>query len=170
MPDVCAAIGLAQIRRYADELLPDRRRIVDRYEAAFADRPWAIRPPLDDAERSSSRHLYLLRVAGADEAARDAIIDAISARDVGVNVHYIPMPTLTLFRERGYRIEDYPVTAALSANEISLPVYNGLTDTMVDEVIAAVDAAVAEVLGADAEGIREARDDEPRDDEPGDDA
>lgn len=148
MPDVSAAIGLAQIRRYTSELLPDRKRIVDRYEAALAQRPWAIRPVFDDETRASSRHLYLLRIAGADEAARDAIIDRISARDVGVNVHYLPMPTLTLFRNLGYRIEDYPVTAALAANEITLPVYNGLTDAQVDEVLAAVTAAVDEVLGS----------------------
>lgn len=154
MPDVCAAIGLAQIRRYTSDLLPDRRRIVDRYEAALAERPWAIRPVLDDETRASSRHLYLLRIAGADEAARDAIIDRISARDVGVNVHYLPMPTLTLFRNLGYRIEDYPVTAALAANEITLPVYNGLTDAQVDEVLAAVTAAVDEVLGSAGGGPR----------------
>ena len=59
------------------------------------------------------------------------------------------MPTLTLFKNLGYRIEDYPVTAALSANESTLPVYNGLTDEQIDEVIAAVDAAVAEVMEAE---------------------
>jgi dTDP-4-amino-4,6-dideoxygalactose transaminase len=150
MPDVCAAIGLAQIRRYQADLLPDRKRIVDRYEAALAEQPWAIRPILDDGTRASSRHLYLLRIAGADEAARDAIIDRISARGVGVNVHYLPMPTLTLFRNLGYRIEDYPVTAALAANEITLPVYNGLTDAQIDEVLDAVAAAVTEVLGTGA--------------------
>ena len=152
MPDVNAAIGLAQIRRYQSDLLPDRKRIVDRYEAALQQDPWAIRPVFDDENRASSRHLYLLRIAGADEAARDGIIDRISAREVGVNVHYLPMPTLTLFRNLGYRIEDYPVTAALAANEITLPVYNGLTDAQVDEVLAAVIAAVAEVLGTDQSG------------------
>ena len=152
MPDVNAAIGLAQIRRYQSDLLPDRKRIVDRYEAALQQYPWAIRPVFDDENRASSRHLYLLRIAGADEAARDGIIDRISAREVGVNVHYLPMPTLTLFRNLGYRIEDYPVTAALAANEITLPVYNGLTDAQVDEVLAAVIDAVAEVLGTDQSG------------------
>ncbi len=151
LPDLGAAVGLAQLRRYTAELLPDRRRIVERYEAAFADRPWALRPPLDTEDgRVSSRHLYLLRIAGADESTRDRIIDRISAREVGVNVHYIPMPTLTLFRERGYRIEDYPVTAALAANEITLPVYNGLTDAQIDEVVAAVVAAVEAELAPSA--------------------
>ena len=51
----------------------------------------------------------------------------IEGKGVGVNVHFIPMPTLTLFKSRGYQIEDYPKTFALYENEISLPVYNSLT-------------------------------------------
>mgnify|MGYP001027599358 FL=1 len=73
---------------------------------------------------------------------RDRIIERISAREVGVNVHYLPMPMLTLFRERGFRVADYPVAVDLYRNEITLPVYNGLTDAQVDEVVAAVSEAV----------------------------
>jgi dTDP-4-amino-4,6-dideoxygalactose transaminase len=52
------------------------------------------------------------------------------------------MPMLTLFKNRGYRIEDYPTTYELYANEITLPLYNGLTDEQIDEVISVVAAAV----------------------------
>jgi len=148
LPDINAAIGLAQIRKYVSELLPDRRRITDRYQAAFSEHPWAILPPLFVNRRDSSRHLYMLRIAGADEAMRDRIIDRISAHEVGVNVHYVPLPMLTLFRERGFDIADYPVSYRLYENEITLPVYNGLTDAQVDEVVAVVAEAVAEEFGA----------------------
>lgn len=151
LPDINAAIGLAQIRKYRSELLPDRRRIVERYERAFAAEPWAIRPVLDDDGRVSSRHLYLLRVAGADEAMRDRIIARISRAEVGVNVHYLPMPMLSLFAGLGYDIADYPASYAFYANEITLPVYNGLTDEQVDEVVRVVrDAVRAELAGAGA--------------------
>jgi len=144
LPDIGAAIGLAQIRKYESTLLPDRKRMFARYQAGFAGYDWAIRPVSKDAERESSCHLYLLRIAGADENRRDAIIQAIADRGVAVNVHYIPMPMLTLFRNRGYRIEDYPVTYSLYANEITLPLYNGLTDDQIDEVIQAVIDSVEE--------------------------
>jgi dTDP-4-amino-4,6-dideoxygalactose transaminase len=142
MPDINAAIGLAQMRKYVRELLPDRKRIFERYRAGFAGYDWAILPLERDADHESSCHLFLLRVAGADEARRDRIIAAISAEGVGVNVHYIPMAMLTLFRSMGYRIEDYPKTFALYQNEITLPLYNGLTDAQVDEVIRVVVDAV----------------------------
>jgi len=142
MPDVLAAIGLSQIRKYAKELLPDRRRKFELYQAAFADDSWAILPPYRDAERESSAHLYMLRIAGADEARRDAIIQHLADAGIGVNVHYIPMAMLTLFRERGYKIGDYPKTYELYANEITLPLYNVLTEAAIAEVIAGVRAAV----------------------------
>jgi len=142
MPDLGAAVGLAQMRKYPNELLPERKRIFRRYLDALGAYPWAVLPSMGDAERESSCHLFMLRIAGADEARRDAIIDRISQAGVGVNVHYIPMAMLTLFRERGYRIEDYPVTFGLYQNEITLPLYNGLTDDQVDEVVRVVVAAV----------------------------
>jgi dTDP-4-amino-4,6-dideoxygalactose transaminase len=144
LPDINAAIGLAQIRKYESILLPDRKHKFELYLEGFAQYEWAILPPYRDAERESSAHLFLLRVAGADEQRRDRIITAISEAGVGVNVHYIPMAMLTLFRERGYDIADYPKTYELYSNEITLPLYNTLTEAQVAEVIHAVARAVEE--------------------------
>jgi dTDP-4-amino-4,6-dideoxygalactose transaminase len=77
----------------------------------------------------------MLRIKGISETQRDQIIDVISKSGVGVNVHYIPMPMLTLFKSLGYNIEDFPNTYNLYQNEITLPVYNGLTIEMVNYVI-----------------------------------
>ena len=52
------------------------------------------------------------------------------------------MAMLTLFRQRGYDIADYPVTYELYSNEITLPLYNTLTEAQVAEVISVVVAAV----------------------------
>jgi dTDP-4-amino-4,6-dideoxygalactose transaminase len=146
MPDIGAAIGLAQIRKYTSELLPDRKRLFELYQAGFGGHDWAILPIERDAQRESSCHLYMLRIAGADEARRDRIIAAIAEQGVGVNVHYIPMAMLTLFKNRGYRIEDYPNTFALYENEITLPLYNGLTAEQANQVVRVVVAAVEETV------------------------
>ena len=142
MPDICAAIGLAQMRKYPSELLPDRKRMFELYQSAFTQDAWAILPRVRDAERDSSCHLYMLRIAGADEARRDAIMQYLTHAGVGVNVHYIPMPMLTLFKDRGYTMSDYPKTYELYSDEISLPLYNGLSDAHIAEVIETVRAAV----------------------------
>ncbi|MDX1940151.1 MAG: DegT/DnrJ/EryC1/StrS family aminotransferase [Saprospiraceae bacterium] len=147
MPDICAAIGLAQIRKYQSELLPDRKRIFEQYNLAFSQCDWAELPLYQNEEKVSSCHLYMLRIQGITEQQRDAIIQAISEQGVGVNVHYIPMAMLTLFKNRGYDIKDYPMTYHHYAREITLPVYNGLTEKQVAYVIEAVVRAWEEVVG-----------------------
>ena len=69
----------------------------------------------------------MLRIKSINETQRDMIIANINKASVGVNVHYIPMPMLSLFKNLGYDIKDYPRTYELYSNEISLPVYNELT-------------------------------------------
>lgn len=138
MPDVCAAIGLAQIRKYDHGLLAERKRVFDQYSTAFSQLHWAQVPPQDDGKRSSSCHLYALRIKGITEAQRDAIIDEISKTGVAVNVHFIPMPMLTLFKNLGYDIKDFPRAFDNYSREISLPIYPQLTTEQVDYIIQAV--------------------------------
>ena len=161
MTDLQAAIGLVELKRYKSETLPRRQAICQRYTAAFAADPRFIVPTFEDevisapdrgrpvtAQRVSNHHLYMLRLAHATEAQRDAVISAIAQRSVSVNVHFIPIPMLSFYKGLGYRMEDHPQTYSLYSGEISLPVYYDLTDGQVDEVVAAVKAAVDEVLGA----------------------
>lgn len=128
MPDVCAAIGVAQMRKYKSELLPERKRIFEHYKQFFQSKEWAIMPAYQDENRQSSYHLFLLRIKGITEAQRDKMIQLISETGASVNVHFVPMPMLTLFKENGYDIKDYPVAYRNYAAEISLPVYTQLTD------------------------------------------
>jgi dTDP-4-amino-4,6-dideoxygalactose transaminase len=140
MPDLCAAVGLAQIRKYRSTLLPERKRIFDFYTAELSKYDWAVIPTYVSASGKtvSSYHLYLLRIKGINEEQRNHMIDVISKANVGVNVHYTPMPLLTLFKNRGYRMMDYPKTFELYQNEITLPVYNGLTEEQLKRVVAVV--------------------------------
>jgi dTDP-4-amino-4,6-dideoxygalactose transaminase len=135
MPDLCATVGLAQIRKYRSVLLPERKRIFQFYNEQFLKYDWAILPAGETKERVSSFHLYLLRIKDITEEQRDQIIQKVSKESVGVNVHYIPMPMLTLFKGLGYQMSDYPNTYQLYANEISLPIYNGLTNDKLKVVI-----------------------------------
>lgn len=90
-------------------MLPRREAIFNRYARAPSRHEWAIIPPHGAADgRKSSSHLFALRVEGITETQRDAIITRISQKGVAVNVHFIPMPMLTLSKNMGFRIEDFP--------------------------------------------------------------
>ena len=144
MPDLCATVGLAQMRRYKSTFLPERKEIFEFYVKEFSRYDWVVMPPYRHGNTESSYHLFLLRIKDFDEAKRDAMIQYISEKEVGVNVHYIPMAMLTLFKNRGYRMEDYPNTYRLYSNEISLPIYNNLSKeqlrVVVDTVVEAYHA------------------------------
>lgn len=145
MADVNAAIGLAQMRQYPD-LLKERKRVFNTYDNAFSQFPWAITPPSVKDEKESSYHLYALRIKYINEGQRDAIIDQIAKKEVSVNVHFIPMPMLTFFKEQGYDIKDYPQAYKNYACEISLPIYPQLTEGEVRFVIDTVKEAYESVI------------------------
>src|SRR5690606_7704447 len=97
------------------------------YNDAFSKESWAIVPPVITKGRESSYHIYALRIKNITEDQRDKIIDEISKDGVAVNVHFIPMPMLTFFKEKGFNIKDYPQAYNNFKCEISLPIYPQLT-------------------------------------------
>lgn len=146
LADVNAAIGLAQIRKYED-LLKERKRVFTRYNDALKQYDWALTPPAVTPGKESSYHVYALRIKDVTEQQRDEIIQEIAKSEVAVNVHFVPMPMLTLFREMGYDIKDYPHAYRNYAHEISLPIYPQLTDEQADFVIRTVVEAHNKVMG-----------------------
>lgn len=146
LADVNAAIGLAQIRKYED-LLKERKRVFTRYNDTLKQYDWALTPPAITPGKESSYHVYALRIKDVTEQQRDEIIQEIAKSEVAVNVHFVPMPMLTLFREMGYDIKDYPQAYRNYAHEISLPIYPQLTDEQADFVICSVVEAHDKVMG-----------------------
>lgn len=127
MPDLSAAVGLAQIRKYDRQLLPERFELFRLYLELLGASDRMRLPLLQNGEGTvSSAHLFLLRIDGMTEAGRDRIIADMAREGIGLNVHYIPLPMMTLFRRLGFSMDNYPNTLRLYMNEITLPLYNGL--------------------------------------------
>lgn len=142
MTDIQAAIGLIELKRYDSENLPRRKEIFKRYSQAFSNKTWAITPKFINDEKTTSYHLFMLRIANCTEDQRDAIMQKIFEQGVSVNVHFQPLPLLSAYKNLGYQIEDYPVAYSNYANEISLPVYYDLSDEDVKRIIDTVIEAV----------------------------
>ena len=146
MTDVAAAMGLVELERYDEEILPVRKHIFDTYNQAFAEDPRFRLPIYETEELQSSYHVFTLRVNGISEEQRDTIIMKMAENEVAANVHFIPLPMLTAYKELGFDIQEFPNAYRNYACEISLPVYHTLTDEMVAEVIHTLKKAVTEVL------------------------
>jgi dTDP-4-amino-4,6-dideoxygalactose transaminase len=87
-----------------------------------------------------------LRIKNSSEEQRDDIIQRIFDKDVSVNVHYQPLPLLTVFKNKGYQMSNYPVAYDNYCREISLPVWYGMTDEMISRVIDVVVQSVESVI------------------------
>jgi dTDP-4-amino-4,6-dideoxygalactose transaminase len=145
MTDLQAAIGLIELERYGSNL-KRRKNIFEKYIQGFKQKEWAILPPHIGKEKESSYHLFLLRIKGANESTRDEIIQKIFDAGVSVNVHFQPLPMLTVYKNEGYKTSDYPISYAKYKNEITLPVYYDLSDENVKIIINAVINAVETIL------------------------
>ena len=133
MTDVCAGIGLAQLKRYP-EMIAWRHEIIARYDEAFKTLPVQVLNH-QDAHHRSSGHLYLVRILGADETKRNQVITEMAQRGIATNVHYKPLPMFTAYKKLGFDIKDYPNAYHLYENEITLPLYSRLTEAEVDYII-----------------------------------
>jgi dTDP-4-amino-4,6-dideoxygalactose transaminase len=127
LTDIGAAIGVVQLKRY-DAMLEKRRQIFKVYTDILGKEDFSIIPfTKDDKGTETSYHLYLYRVKGFNEEKRNAAIEKLAQMGIATNVHYKPLPMLTLYKNLGYDIKDYPNAYAQYENEISLPVYTILS-------------------------------------------
>lgn len=141
MPDLCAALGLAQIRKYDQVIMPERKRVAERYHKFFKQKSWAQLPVMEDEHRKSCYHLYALRINDITEQERDEMMAKVAEDGISVNVHFMPMPLLSLFKNLGYNINDFPVAYDNYAREISLPIYPQLTDVQIDSICSSIENA-----------------------------
>ncbi|WP_238883493.1 DegT/DnrJ/EryC1/StrS aminotransferase family protein [Clostridium sp. YIM B02551] len=126
MTDIMAAIGLAQLKRY-DEMTEKRKALFNVYDNILSEKDWAITPVANDDISESCYHIYTLRIKGFKEEQRDRVIQDMGEKDIATNVHFIPLPMLTLYKNLGYDIKDYPNAYAQYENEITLPLYSTLS-------------------------------------------
>ena len=133
MTDIAAAIGLVQLRRYA-EILKRRRDIVERYDEAL--KGYHVQTLNHyGADHQSSGHLYLVRLLGKGLEYRNDVIRQMAERGIACNVHYKPLPMMTAYKNLGFDIRDYPNAYRQFENEVTLPLHTCLTDEDVAYVI-----------------------------------
>lgn len=147
MTDMAAAIGLVELERYDNDTLVKRKRVFDAYNEAFSRDLRFQLPEHETLDKTGCYHLYPLRIKDITEEQRDAIMKEIFDLDVSVNVHFIPVPSMSYYRKLGYKMEDYPTTYDNFSREISLPVYYDLSPENVQTVVKAVISSVDKILG-----------------------
>jgi dTDP-4-amino-4,6-dideoxygalactose transaminase len=130
MPDILAAIGRVQLSR-SEALLSMRRRIAALYDAAFSSDSRFIIPP---SGAGDARHLYPLRLAPS--ISRNAFIERLQDEGIGTSVHFIPLHTMPYYKTRyGFDDRDFPESLTAFNQAVSLPIWPGMTDEHVRQVV-----------------------------------
>ena len=146
MTDLSAAIGLIELDRYDNDTQIKRKEIFEMYDKAFLnDSRFQIPMHVTDI-KNGCYHLYPLRINNITEQQRDAIMKEIFDCDVSVNVHFMPVPATSYYKNLGYDIKNYPVTYDNFSREISLPIYYNLSSENIQTVIKAVIQSVDKIL------------------------
>lgn len=138
LTDLQAALGVSQMDRL-EEFVARRRDLARRYDERLEGLP--VRTPWQDPRSVSAHHIYVVRLReGA--SARALVFDALRARGIGVNVHYIPVHLQPYYRALGFSEGDFPESERYYAEAITLPLYPGLTEADQDLVVDALREAV----------------------------
>ena len=117
---------------HLDKMNEERRRIADMYTAGIKN-PKVITPTVSP-ECVPVWHIYGVRCAE-----RDALEKHLNEKGIGTNKHYpIPMHLQECYKDLGINQGELPIAEEISATELSLPMYYGMTDEQVQYVIDAI--------------------------------
>ncbi|MBI4949499.1 MAG: UDP-4-amino-4,6-dideoxy-N-acetyl-beta-L-altrosamine transaminase [Deltaproteobacteria bacterium] len=143
LPDVNAALGISQIKKL-ERFVSRRAEIASLYSAMLSKHQF-VRMQAESEGRSSAWHLYSVRIPFEELGASKA--DWFSMmRSIGIHpqVHYIPVHLQPYYRRAfGYGPGDFPRAEAMYAEEVSLPIYPGLTDEEAGAVVAGLVSTLA---------------------------
>jgi dTDP-4-amino-4,6-dideoxygalactose transaminase len=143
LTDIGCALGISQLKKLEPNL-ERRREIAERYVKAFRRLDGVI-VPFVRPDVKPAWHLYPIRVEREKLTCdRSEVFRALRAENIGVNVHYIPVHLHPYYRDRfGYKGGEYPIAENAYEQLISLPMFHGMSDQDIDDVIAAVGKVVA---------------------------
>ena len=129
--DFQCALGTAQLRKLGAWVLR-RQAISALYRELLADLDDVVLPP--DAEWCShAYHLFPVRVPPERRA---EIFSRMRSAAIGVQVHYIPVNALTVYRTAGHSPHDTPATWETYRGLLSLPMFPKMTNEDVERAVA----------------------------------
>lgn len=142
LTDMQAALGSLQLQRI-ERYYTRRKQIWARYQVALASLPVKLPAP-PEPETQHALHLYTLLI---DESAcgltRDQFLTGMTARNLGVGVHYLSIPEHPFYQQTfNWKPKDYPNAMRIGRSTVSIPLSARLTDEEVEDVV----AGVADVL------------------------
>ena len=138
--EIRSALGLVQLKKLPANNAR-RKAITERYQEALLGGTFpGVQVPFVDTPGQPSYHIFPVLLP--EDADRQAFMESMRNSGVQTSIHYPPIHHFTYYRER-YSGISLPVTEAVAAREVTLPLYPGMRDEDVDYVLARASEALA---------------------------
>jgi perosamine synthetase len=131
LSELACALGRVQLSRLA-EMLTLRCKAAERYLCLLAEIQGLELPPASFPDRTISWFVFVVRLA--DSANRDRIQAALAARGIATGRYFAPTHLQPAWRNRPGARVSLPVTEAVAARTLALPLFNRITRQQQDEV------------------------------------
>lgn len=132
--DIQCGLALSQFKKL-NSFIARRRELVRRYDEAFAGMRYCS-PAQVSGRDQSGHHLYVLRIDfEAMGKGRGQLMRELRERQIGSQVHYIPVPAQPYYRRLGFNPADYPNALKYYRETLSIPLFYDLTDEQQEYVI-----------------------------------
>lgn len=134
LPDLSAAVGLAQLER-AEDYRRERQRCASFYYQHLQGLRGVDLPVCQGSPEDHSWHLFWLVLGEESAVGRSRFIELMREAGIGTSVHYKPLHRMTYYRQRyGLKAEDYPAAERHWQGAVSLPIYPSLTNAELEYV------------------------------------
>jgi UDP-4-amino-4,6-dideoxy-N-acetyl-beta-L-altrosamine transaminase len=140
MTDLQGALGASQMNRLT-HYVARRHHIARRYNELLIDLP--VTTPWQHPDGYSALHLYVIRLQ-LDKITKThlQVFEALRAKNIMVNLHYIPVHTQPYYQQMGFKVGQFPEAERYYAEAISIPIYPVMTDELQDEVVSCLREAM----------------------------
>lgn len=133
MTELQAALGLSQMQRL-DDYVAKRHKIANFYNENLKDLPLIL--PWQHPDSFSAYHLYIIRLQlDRIKYSHREVFEALRARGVLVNLHYIPIYSQPYYQTFGFKTNYCFEAEQYYKEAISLPLYPTMTYEQQDIVI-----------------------------------
>lgn len=136
MTEMQAALGINQLTRLT-EFVDDRNRLAERYDDKLANLPIIL--PKQIKGSYSAYHLYIIKLKLTDiKLSHRQVFDALRNKNIGVNLHYIPIHLQPYYQALGFKMGQFPQAEKYYEQAISIPLFHQMTNVQQDTVIQAL--------------------------------
>lgn len=135
MPDINAAIGLAQIERL-ETMRSERQRCAEYYLQHLSELECLDLPTIRVKPEEHAWHLFPIVLKESAPVNRNKLIELLAADNIGTSIHYKPLHRMTYYSER-YALNpgEFPNAEALWKGCLSLPIYSLLSNTEMEYIV-----------------------------------